>query len=186
MRSFGSQLLRPRTDGFIVVAMLWIIGALATLVAIYALQARQTAMAFADRDDRLQAQELARAGVELAAYQLTAIAEARPARGSFDFRLAKAQVAVTFRSENARIDLNFGGKEVLAGLFAALGANRENALTYADRIVAWRTPAAGAGAGEDSEASLYREARQTYGPRRGPFQHVNELGLVLGLPPWLV
>jgi general secretion pathway protein K len=173
-----------RSEGFIVVAMLWIIGALATLVVIYAVQARQTAMAFADRDGRLQAQELARAGVELAAYQLTAIAEARPPRGSFAFRLGKAEVAVDFRSENARIDLNFAGKEVLAGLFVALGAKGEDAQSYADRIVAWRTP--GATAADDTEASLYRDAGRAYAPRRGSFQHVNELGLVLGLPPALV
>jgi general secretion pathway protein K len=181
MRLFRSAC--PRSDGFIVVAMLWIIGALAALAVVYAVQARQTAMAFADRDERLQGQELARAGVELAAYQLTAVAEARPPRGSFEFRLGKAEVAVAFRSENARIDLNFAGREVLAGLFVALGAKSEDAQSYAERIVAWRTPAAAAG--NDSEAALYRDGGRAYGPRRGPFQHVNELGLVLGLPPAL-
>jgi general secretion pathway protein K len=184
MRSFARAFPRRRSDGFIVVAVLWILGALAALVAIYALLSRQTALAFADRDERVEARELARAGVEVAAYQLTAIAEARPVRGTFRFRLGRGEVAAEFRSENARIDLNFAAKEVLAGLFVVLGAKAENALNFADRIVAWRTPAADEA--NDKETMLYREARRGYGPRHGPFQHTNELSLVLGLPPALV
>jgi general secretion pathway protein K len=172
------------SDGFIVVAVLWILAALATLAAIYAVYVNVTGFALVGYDDRLEAQGLAVAGVELAVYQLTAIPEARPAQGKFGFRQGTADVAVEFRSESGRIDLNLAPKQLLAGLFTVLGANRDDADGYADRILAWRSPVNSGAA--DSEAFQYRTAGRNYGPRHGPFQHVNELGLVLGVPEDLI
>jgi general secretion pathway protein K len=184
MRSCELLSRREVPDGFIVVAVLWILAALATLAAIYAVYVNVTGFALVGYDDRLEAQGLAVAGVELAAYQLTAIPEARPSRGKFAFRLGTADVTVEFRSESGRIDLNLAPKQLLAGLFTVLGANRDDADGYADRILGWRSPVNSGAA--DSEAFLYRTAGRNYGPRHGPFQHVNELGLVLGLPEDLV
>ncbi len=166
------------SDGFIVVAVLWILTALATLATTYGVYVNATAFSLAGYDVRLQAQELAMAGVELAVYKLTENPQAQPARGKFGFRLGNADVAVDFRSESGRIDLNFAPRQLLIGLFTMLGTDPEAAEDFADRIVAWRTPAPKTA---DSEASLYRTAGRSYGPRHGPFQHVNELGLVLGL-----
>jgi general secretion pathway protein K len=61
-----------------------------------------------------------------------------------------------------------------------------NADSYADRIVAWRTQAAGQSSDNDPETSFYRSAGLTYGPRHGPFVHVSELWLVHGIPPALI
>jgi general secretion pathway protein K len=72
----------------------------------------------------------------------------------------------------------------LANLFSGLGAGQEDARQYADRIIGWRTPPK-ADSTED-EVSLYRAAGLGYSPRQAPFAHVNELALVLGLPPELV
>jgi general secretion pathway protein K len=185
MRSaFNMRAYRNPPDSFIVVAVLWILGALATLATIYALYVNETAAAFPDHNDRLQAQELTMAGVELAVYRLRASSEAQPSQGTFGFRLGNADVAVDFRSEAARVDLNLAPKELLAGLFTVLGTKSEEAESFADRILAWRTPLSSGAT--DNEAFLYRAAGRNYGPRRGSFQHVNELGLVLGLPSALV
>lgn len=184
MTSFNFPSHQAPPDGFIVVAVLWILGALATLTAIYAVYVIETAFAFVDYDDRLQAQGLALAGVELAVYQLTADPEAQPSRGRFGFRLGNADVAVDFRSETARIDLNLAPKPLLAGLFTVFGVRRQDAEGFADRTLAWRAPPTSATT--EREASLYRAAGRNYGPRRGPFQHVNEVGLVLGLTPALI
>ncbi len=166
-----SRALSPQrsSGGFIVVAVLWILAALATLAMSYGVYVNATAFAFADYDVRLKAQELAMAGVELAVYKLTEDPQARPAQGRFAFRLGNAAVAAH--------------KQLLVGLFTVLGYDQEAAEDFADRIIAWRTPASGVA---DSEAFLYRTAGKSYGPRRGPFQHVNELGLVLGMTPDLV
>jgi general secretion pathway protein K len=178
LSKFFSQAKSP--DGFIVVAVLWILGALATLATIYALYVRETANAFVVHDHRVQVQGLMLAGVELAVFQLTEVPQAQPAQGKFDFRLGTANVAVEFNSENARIDLNLAPKEVLAGLFIGLGVSRADAEGFANRIVAWRTRPSQATT--ESEVSLYRAAGLNHGPRHGPFQHVNEIALVLSLP----
>jgi general secretion pathway protein K len=170
------------SDGFIVVAVLWILGALATLATVYSVYVINTATALAVNDDRLKSEGLISAGVELAAYQLTAGSEIPPA-GSFSFRLGQATIGVDFRSESARVDLNTASKEMLSGLITSLGARRDAADDLADRIVAWRTPPA---EGQDQEASNYRTAGRPYAPRGGRFPHVDELALVLGITPDLL
>ncbi|WP_213738710.1 type II secretion system protein GspK [Bradyrhizobium sp. dw_411] len=169
--------------GFVIVAVLWILMALSALAAIFAVYLSASAQALALNDVALQTEALVSAGLELTTYQLTlADDKTRPSHGSFHFRLDDADVLVTFTSEAARIDLNFAPKEVLAGLFAGLGASRANAVEDADRIVGWRTrPAPGTA---NVEEALY--AGLNYTPRQSLFTHVNELALVAGLPPVLV
>lgn len=171
-------------SGFIIVAVLWIVGALATLAVIYSLYMRQTALEFVDHDERLQAQALAVSGVELAAYRIASSGNARPSAGRFSFRQGSAVIDVAFSSENGRIDLNFAPKELIAGLFVGLGASADDAQNFADRVVAWRTPLRPGAT--DNETQLYQAAGKPYGPRRGPFQHVDEVTMVIGLPTWLI
>ena len=171
---------RGRNEGFIVVAVLWILGALATLAVIYSLYVRETAAAFLDHNERLQAQALAMSGIELAVYRLTEVPGRHPSFGKFTFRQGSATVGTAFAAENGRIDLNFAAKDLLAGLFVGLGADRQAAQNFAERIAAWRAPVA-AGA-IDTEASIYQSAGKPYGPRHGPFQAVDEVELVTGLP----
>ncbi len=180
-----AQLLRLRSgrDGFIVVAVLWILAALATLVMIFSMYVINTATAFTVHDERLQAEGLARAALELSAYQASANPQAQPTRGTFVFRLNNAQVDVEFVSETARIDLNAAPKELLSGLFAGLGASRGQADYYADRIIGWRSPPA---ENSSNEAANYRTAGMLYGPRGGTFPHTGELALVLGIPEVMV
>src|SRR5215472_10961152 len=128
---------RDPPRGFVVVAVLWILGALATLASIYAVYVIDTATAFAVHDDRLQAQAMIAAGLEVTAQQVSATAQNPPVQGTFSFRMGNAQLAVQYQTESARIDLNQAPKELLTGLFAALGGR--DAAMYADRIVAWRT-----------------------------------------------
>jgi general secretion pathway protein K len=171
--------------GFIIVAVLWILGLLAALVSIYAVYVTNAALSVSVNDDRLQAEALTSSAVELAAYQLIATDEkTRPTQGHFTLRMGGAGIAVEFRSEAARIDLNAAPKPLLAGLFAALGADYSQAEYYADQIIVWRSkPKDG---GRNDEADAYRTAGLNYAPRQAPFASVGELWLVLGLPPALV
>jgi general secretion pathway protein K len=170
--------------GFVLVAVLWLLAALAALAAIFSAFLANSARAIAVNDNALQTEALVSAAVELTAYQLGLSGDARPARGSFHTRLNGAEMSVSFVAESVRIDLNHAPKPLLTGLMTVLGAAPERASDYADRIIGWRTEATpGTAGGEDA---LYRAAGLTYGPRLGPFAHVNELSLVLGLPPALV
>jgi general secretion pathway protein K len=158
---------RSSQQGFVLVAVLWLLAALAALATIFSVYLSNSARALALNDTAVQAQALVSAGVELAAYKLRLAGDdSRPAQGSF------------------RVRLNGAPKELLAGLLTVLGANEDAAKEGADRIVAWRTKSALETAG--NEEALYQAAGRAYPPRQAPFAHVNELGLVLGLTPELV
>lgn len=180
---FGKSL--QRTDGFIIVAVLWILLMLATLATIYSVYVSKSALALTANDAGIESELLASAGLELAAYQLLVPEkESRPTHGEFRVRIGQANLAVRYVSEAARIDLNEAPKPLLAGLFTVLGARAPDADRYADRIIGWRTePKGGA---QDKEASLYLAAGLSYVPRGAPFAHASELWLVQGLPPALV
>jgi general secretion pathway protein K len=171
--------------GFIVVVVLWMLAALAALALIYLSYVTNTAVTVAVNADRLQADALVNAGLELAAYRLTAQPEAtRVTSGTFNARVGAGRVSVTFRSEAARVDLNVAPKPMLAGLMTALGVSATDAPAYADRIMAWR---ASTEPGLDNpEDTYYRTLGASYLPRHAPFPHSDELWLVRGIPPAVV
>ena len=179
--------------GFVLVAVLWILAALSALAVVFAVYLSNSAQALAINDTAIEAEGVISAGVELTAYQLLlAKDDERPSRGSFHTRLNGAELAVSYVSEAARVDLNAASKELLTGLLSTLGADGDKASNYADRIVGWRTaPASGAAGNPPSDAAgnedaLYRAAGLPYSPRQAPFAHASELALVLDLPPALV
>lgn len=172
-----------QSEGFILIAVLWMLLALTMLVTVYATFVTRSAFAVAANTDAIKAEPLIAAGVELAAYRLGAVpAKDRPALGQFSARVATARLAVAYATEAARIDLNAAPKELLAGLFVALGAAPSQADVFADRIVAWRTPVTPQDIDVNPENSFYRSAGLSYTPRHAPFVHVDELWLVHGLP----
>jgi general secretion pathway protein K len=196
--------------GFILVAVLWILSALAVLSAVYSVYVSNAAVAAHVTDDGVNAEAAVRAGVELAAYELTAAPESsgsaqstaapgssgsaqqltaapessRPAQGGFAFRLGRSRIKVSFIAEGARIDLNAAPKELLVALFEAIGAKSDDAATFADRIVGWRKKADKEG--QDTEADVYKSAGYSYAPREAPFQSTLELSLVAGIPKYIV
>jgi general secretion pathway protein K len=182
------QRAKSGSDGFIIVAVLWILAALATLVSVYAIYVTNSAIAVAATGDPAIADPLVSAGVELAAYQLLGQTdENRPAVGQFNARVGTAQLTIVFQTEAARIDLNAAPKELLVGLLAGFGASPLDVGGYADRIIAWRTKSAAQNVIDtDPENSLYQSASLSYTPRHAPFTHVSELWLVQGIPPVLI
>ena len=171
--------------GFIIVAVLWILGALATLASAYSLYTSHTTLAARVNDDRLQSEALISAALELTAYQVTpASAASRPTNGRFSLHMGRAVVDVAFVSEAGRIDLNAASKEELSGLFATLGLRKDAADYDAERVVGWRTR--NQEADQEEEAAAYRVAGLPYKPRRAPFDSTAELWLVLGLSPIIV
>jgi general secretion pathway protein K len=185
MRAKLENLVRSAAsrDGFIIVAVLWILAALATLATIMAVYVINAATGMTVHDERLQSETLMRAAIELSVYRAVSGQQGTLSRGSFALRLGNADVAVDFTAETARIDLNTAPRELLSGLFVGLGTPRNAADGYADQIIAWRAPPAQGG---PDPASYYRAAGLPYSPRGAPFQHVAELGLVLGIPEGVV
>src|SRR5215467_15826116 len=105
---------QTNADGFILVAALWIIVALATLASIFSIYLANTAVSLSLNDSTVQSEALVVASLELTAYQVSAPQPAappasggangppRPTRGDFSFRLGRADVAVNFITEAAR------------------------------------------------------------------------------------
>ena len=176
--------IRRNDDGFILIAVLWMLAALAALASAYAVFAVETAPSAALPEHRLQAEAALRAGVELCAYrQLAYPKAARPDGGAFSTQVGISRVDVTYRAETARVDLNSAPHDMLAGLFQQLGAGAA-AGQIADRIVGWR------GKLKDSErreeAAIYTKAGLSYGPVGAPFDNALEIALLPGMSPDLV
>jgi general secretion pathway protein K len=184
-------------SGFVLVAVLWILAALATLVSIYSAYAINTVNGSHVADDRVQSEASIRAGLEMTVFRQLAVPEqVRPSHGAFDVRVGRTRVAVNFRSEAARIDLNAAPADLLAGLFAAVGVDAELATTFSDRVIGWRTKAdANAASNAEAkapstadanaptkEAQLYAAQHVPYPPRQAPFDNALELSLLPGVP----
>jgi len=178
--------LNPGSEsGFILVVVLWILAALAALASSYSVYVGNAAFATHVNDDRLRIRNAISTAIELTAYQFLAAPEkARPAEGAFTVHLARSTIDVAFISESARLDLNAAPKDMLEGLFVAVGVKPAQGASFADRIIGWRKKADPAG--QNGEVEAYKQAGLDYPPRQAPFQNVLELPLVLGLPPYIV
>lgn len=187
MTKAGATVERSRSGqrGFIVVAALWLLAALAALALVGSVYMTQSAIALAAFDAPVQLQMVSTAAIELTAYKLSAPATVvRPTHGGFAFGLANARATVEYQAESARINLNMAPRSMIGGLFSALGVEPDLASQLADRVVAWRS--APRHNGQDTEDALYAASGLSYLPRHAPFSSVDELSLVLGMPAALL
>ncbi len=171
----------PNQRGTILVVVLF----LAALLGVFAAVAATIMNAAADSSrsfaEDLRAKEAMRAAIEQVVAQTGN--GLQQTRGLAAVRLAKAQVALTVRDEASRIDLNKAKPELLAGIFRVAGVEDKDAAAYAARIVDWRDEDDKPSPNGGAERGAYRSAGRVDGPRNGPFLHVSELALVLGIPP---
>ena len=80
-----SVTLRSDSHGFILVAVLWILGALAALISIYGVFVINTATGFSIHEDRLRTEALVSAALELTAnQQFSTPAQSRVSRRQVD------------------------------------------------------------------------------------------------------
>jgi general secretion pathway protein K len=194
--------------GFILVAVLWILAALATLAMIFSTYLANTAVSLSLNDSDIQTEALVYAALELTAYQVTVPnadggpgagppssaarlgqpgarnpgAPSPPARGDFSFRLGRANVRASFLPESARIDINAASPDVLEKFFTVFGVQPQQAAELVTRIKGWTSP----GVSGNYEEALYRSAGRTYVPRGAPFAHIDELLLVADIPPGII
>lgn len=175
---------RRGEDGFVLIAVLWMLAALAALASAYAVFAVRTAPSAALPEQRLRAEAALRAGVELCAYrQLAWPKPARPNGGAFSTQIGTSRIDVVYRAETARVDLNAAPRDMIAALFQQLGAPDATAGFLADRIVGWRGRLK---EGEKApEAAIYRKAGLGYGPLGAPFDNALEIALLPGMSPEL-
>src|SRR4051812_37419070 len=108
---------RGAQNGFILIAALWMLAALAALVVVVSQQLGSSARLLRLEDEAVEADALISAAIELSAYRLLlSKEEERPRQGGFRLALAGNEIAVSFVSEAARIDLNTASKDILENL----------------------------------------------------------------------
>ncbi|MEZ5932002.1 MAG: type II secretion system protein GspK [Alphaproteobacteria bacterium] len=130
-----------RSRGVALVAVLWISSLLALLAAGAASSSRTDLRLAANAADHARARALADAGVQQAVFQLLTRPEAQPWRDgavSLQFALDGGDVRFRLQDEDAKLDVNAASKDLLAGLFQAVGLDEEGALTLADRLEDFR------------------------------------------------
>jgi general secretion pathway protein K len=97
-------------------------------------------------------------------------------------RQQTGEIHVSVQDEAGRIDLNFAEPDMLAGLFAAVGAKSMSGQAFGSRVVDWRDE--DEDLNEDgAESQAYVDADLTYTPPNLPFHSVDELRFILGLSP---
>lgn len=176
---------REARGGFVLIAVLWILVALAGLVGAYVAYAVTMAQNADFYLRRVGAEAAVSGALELAIYDLVNMdQDRRPEEGVLDYRIGDARAQVRYESETARLDLNKASLASLTTFFAAEGGARASAEIYAQRVFAWREKAEGPGAGMEDLA--YRAAGEAYPPRHGPFQSVEELWDLRDIPPDVV
>jgi general secretion pathway protein K len=99
-----------------------------------------------------------------------------------DLKLAHGTAKVRLLTESGKINPNSASIDVLAALMRALGTPPEQAVTLAEAIAAWREPAEQARPDGGAEQPQYRAAGLDYGPPNAPFESLDELSRILGMP----
>lgn len=177
--------MSARQDGFVLIAVLWILSALAGLIAIFSAYTLTSAANSDVYVRQVRADAVVAGAVELAVMALTRDPKTPPpAFGALNFRIADAYANVGFESEARRVDLNMAGEDSLSRVFVDLGVKSAAAEIYVARIIGWRTRSdQDASNAEDLE---YKAAGLGYWPRKASFEQADELWSLLGLPPALI
>jgi general secretion pathway protein K len=167
--------------GSILVAVLFICAVVSVFLSIASMSLHAGTDASRSFAESLRAEEAMRAAID----QITALAgpTGPPRQGGTLVTIAQTSIEVRFSDEISRIDLNNAPIELLTGIFRVVGIGDAEAKSYAARIVDWRDTDDRLADEGGAERTAYRAAGRIDGPRNGPFQHVAELALVLGIPP---
>ncbi len=93
-----------------------------------------------------------------------------------------ALVDVEMVDEGRKITLNNSSVPMLRGLARSVGLDDNLAVTLADQIADWRSPANNP-LPKGAKAAQYRAAKREFGPPNQPFRSVDELAMLLAMTP---
>lgn len=174
--------------GAALLLVLWLIALLTALIGAFALTARVEALQGKVLSGGVQAQELARAGIE---YALVRVADTEPttkwiADGrTYPWKFAGGQVQVSIVDESGKVDLNQAQSPLLSALIQNAGTPRDQAEQIAAAIIDWRDADPLTQINGGAEDPQYAAAGLPYGAKDAPFESVAEVEQVLGMTPAL-
>jgi general secretion pathway protein K len=175
--------------GVILVTVLWTVALLASLAMATSLTFRGFAGIMAVDRDRLQADGLLTAGLEVAAGLASSAGDIPLIDVESTVTLSSGTVRIRLDDEGGRIDIGKAPLEVLAALLRSVGAPDADAMAH--RIVEWRKlePDAGKGAAPATPATPAANATNATANALAPdsvFSDVAQLGQVPGMrPEWI-
>lgn len=129
---------RSASSGAILVTVLWALALLSALGMAASTTFRGFAGIVTVERDRVRAQALLIAGIEVAADMVRRVGENPLVQQEAQVRLPGGVVAIQLTDEGGRIDIGKAPVEVLASLFRAVGVR--NAAAIAERVADWRKP----------------------------------------------
>jgi general secretion pathway protein K len=179
---------RRSARGAALLLVLWLIMMLTAVVGAFALIARIEYLQGRVLSHGVVADQAARAGLD---YAMTRVVDLEPARQwlpdgrEYNWRFGEAEVVVTLVDESGKVDINASDLDMLAGLMAAVGVEREPARRIAAAILDWRDPDSLTQVEGGAEDADYSGEDLPYGAKDAPFETVAELQLVLGMTPEL-
>ena len=182
-------------DGTILIALLWILVALAVIALSFSRETFVEVAAARNSQSLESAYFIARAGIESTIYQLllkrsTPVInqpELQEAPGPLDFGLVTGNLGggeyrVDIQDESGKLNLNTVQEEQLRKLIEAAGINRPDSDIITDSILDWRDmdndPRL-----NGAENDYYQALNPPYKAKNGLFDTVEELLLVRGVTP---
>jgi general secretion pathway protein K len=171
---------RPSRDGFVMVAVLGILVLFAGLLGALTLMVRAGVDSARIGIDALEADALARAGVELAGYQLFVLRMPSSELNGQQIRLDSGTVTIAATGETGRVDLNHADPTLLAGIYRVAGLKSMTPDAFAMRIADWRDADEELRSG-GAESGDYEAAGLPWRPQNDEFRSIDELQYVLGM-----
>jgi general secretion pathway protein K len=175
-----------RTErGFALIVVLWFLVLIGSIGIALILHARSETAIARNVRAAAEAEALADDGIARAAFNL--LDPVKADRWPFDgsphrINLPDGYVTVQIEDETNKINPNLATAELMAGLFEAVGLERNRARHLGGATADWVSDD-----GDPSEfgakADQYRAAGKKYGPPNAPLETLDDLNLVLGMTP---
>jgi general secretion pathway protein K len=190
---FGRSKIRNATSerGFTFLVVVWALSILIVLSLVFGASVSAHFKTTRNAIDNARAEALADAGVQLAVLDLSTwrARTGREARFSRDGRPTGCNLgngdwlSIAIEDEVGKVDLNTADERLIGAALIAAGVSEDNAPALAQRILDYRD------ADNDrrplgAESDEYR-AQGRAGPKNQPFDAIEEVEQVLGVPPGL-
>ena len=165
--------------GFALLMTMWLLVPLSMLFLLLTGAARSNGQVAANLRDAATLQAAADGGIETAILGLLA---SRSTSASDRVSIGTASVGLTIVPLSGLVNPNLASQELMRALLVRAGLTPARANDVAAGIVEWRTPGQRGRDGQD-KAAEYRAAGLNYGPPGAPFESIDELRDVIGMPP---
>ncbi|MBV9757419.1 MAG: general secretion pathway protein GspK, partial [Alphaproteobacteria bacterium] len=180
-RPAAGRARHPGERGFALLIVLWVLALIALVATRVLANGRMETRLAANLRGAAEAEAAADGAVFDTAFRvLQAGAPYRVARSVQVMPLrGGGRATIAIEPEAGKVNPNIADVNLLAALFRACGADVATAAALTGEVDAWRTP----NAPNAAVAGTYAAAGLDYGPPGAPFESLDELGLIPGMPP---